>query len=141
MLFEDQNFDISQVVQYFKLKDDNLAIYYEMEKEEDAKTRGIVEVDPKTKKITRFMEKPDAHETSSRYASVVFYCFKYQTLETVSLYLQNHTRLEEKTFGKYMDWLISDQKSTVYAMKLPSRFQLIGKVVSFSSRAALKPFL
>ena len=34
-------------------QDDNLAIYYEMEKEEDAKTRGIVEVDPKTKKFEK----------------------------------------------------------------------------------------
>lgn len=130
MLFEDQNFDISQVVRYFQHKEDgNLAIYYEMESCENQQTRGIVEVDSDSKRITKFVEKPSLSDNvTSRLASIVFYCFKMETLSTVSEYLLHHKRLEERTFGKYMDWLISEKEAIVYGMKLPSRFQLIGDV-------------
>ena len=53
-------------------------------------------------RITRFIEKPEAHETDSRLASVVFYCFKKETLKTVHDYLNDHIKLEERTFGRYM---------------------------------------
>ena len=44
MLFQDHKFDIAQVINYFHLKRGHLAIYYEMEAEEVASSRGIVEV-------------------------------------------------------------------------------------------------
>ena len=50
MLFQDAKFDISQVLDYFRLKKDaDLAIYYEMEEEEKSETRGIVEVNAENK--------------------------------------------------------------------------------------------
>ena len=128
MLFEDQNFDVSQVIKYFLHKDGELAIYYEMETCEDTRTRGIVEVDSCTNRIVKFFEKPDHKQTTSRLASVVFYCFRKKTLQTVTAYLQKKQCRNERTFGKYMDWLVNESGIPVYGMKLPTRFQLIGQV-------------
>ncbi|XP_076821348.1 uncharacterized protein LOC143468200 [Clavelina lepadiformis] len=128
MLFEDQNFDISQVVRYFLHKNGELAIYYEMDPCEDEQTRGIVEVDCTTNRITKFFEKPKIGMTFSRLASVVFYCFRRETVPTVATYLQANPKTENRTFGKYMDWLINQNNIPVYGMKLPTRFQLIGQV-------------
>jgi len=45
MLFQDAKFDMAQVVSYYRQKGDgDLAIYYEMEPEEDTSSRGLVEV-------------------------------------------------------------------------------------------------
>ena len=128
MLFEDQNFDVAQVIKYFSHKDGELAIYYEMEKCEDTRTRGIVEVDSHTNRIVKFFEKPDHGQTNSRLASVVFYCFRQQTLATVTSYLEEKQSRNERTFGRYMDWLVNKSGIPVFGMKLPTRFQLIGQV-------------
>ena len=128
MLFEDQNFDVGQVIRYFQLRDGELAIYYEMESYEDTRTRGIVEVDARTNRIVKFFEKPGLGQTHSRLASVVFYCFRRETLATVSSYLEKKLSRSDRTFGKYMDWLVNDSEISVYGMKLPTRFQLIGQV-------------
>jgi hypothetical protein len=52
-LTQDHNFDIAQVLNYFKLKRDegDLAIYYEMHPSEDVLSRGIVDVCHKTNKL------------------------------------------------------------------------------------------
>lgn len=128
MLFEDQNFDVSQVIKYFSRKNGELAIYYEMETCEDTRTRGIVEVDSRTNQIVKFFEKPDNEQTKSRLASVVFYCFRQKTLKTITAYLERKQCRSERTFGKYMDWLVNESGISVYGMKLPTRFQLIGQV-------------
>ena len=88
MLFEDKVLDISQVLRFFQSisakHGGNLSIYYEMLKSERSDSRGIVELDPDTAKILKFFEKPDATQTSSRLASVVFYCLRKETLSPVS---------------------------------------------------------
>ena len=80
MLFQDRNFDVAQVVKYFRQKvsmtqspwyccaassqhlssisiifeqNGELAIYYEMNEEEKTETRGIVEVCPKTSRYEK----------------------------------------------------------------------------------------
>ena len=71
MLFDENALDISQVIRYFhNIRDKyngNLSIYYEMENNEDASTRGIVEIDElENGKITSLFEKPaDSSITSS----------------------------------------------------------------------------
>ncbi|XP_048588400.1 glucuronokinase 1 isoform X2 [Nematostella vectensis] len=126
MLFQDRNFDIAQVVKYFKLKCGELAIYYEMDPSEATETRGIVEVCPSTNRILRFLEKPHQDSTQSRLASVVFYCFQKQTLDLVNVYLRDRLDLPERGFGKFMEWLVN--QTPVFGMKLPTGFQLIGQV-------------
>lgn len=120
------NFDIGQVCNYFKLKRGELAIYYELPENESTKNRGIVEIDKPTGRITKFLEKPCPEETSSRLASPVFYCLRKDTLKLVSEYTDKHTSKTKKAMGMFMTWLVS--KKTVYGMKLPTRFQLIGQV-------------
>ncbi|KAM4650932.1 uncharacterized protein O3C94_013545 [Discoglossus pictus] len=128
MLCADQNFDMAQVIKFFRLKGGELAIYYEMEESENTSSRGIVEVCPETHRIKRFFEKPHSGETNSRMASVVFYCFKKQNLQTIQTFLNCCTNTEDKVLGKYMEWLINVADVPVYGMKLPTGFQLIGQV-------------
>ncbi|KAM9299288.1 uncharacterized protein PAF06_016336 [Gastrophryne carolinensis] len=128
MLCADQNFNMAQVLKFFKLKGGELAIYYELEESESAASRGIVEVCPDTHRITRFYEKPQHGETTSRLASVVFYCFQRKTLSTLETFLNNFPNTEDRGLGRYMEWLINDTGVPVYGMKLPTRFQLIGQV-------------
>ncbi|XP_059494967.1 glucuronokinase with putative uridyl pyrophosphorylase [Stegostoma tigrinum] len=128
MLCEDLNFDIAEVLKFFKFKKGELAIYYEMEEGEKTESRGIVEVCPSTHRITKFYEKPCADVTESRLASVVFYCFQSKTLPTLGEYLKHHPLVEDRRFGKYMEWLINKTGITVFGMKLPTGFQLIGQV-------------
>ncbi|XP_066462073.1 uncharacterized protein [Eleutherodactylus coqui] len=128
MLCADQNFDMAQVLKFFRLKGGELAIYYEMEEGESSSTRGIVEVCPDSHRITGFFEKPQQGETSSRMASVVFYCFQRQTIPTLETFLSNFPKTEDRVLGRYMEWLINSANFPVYGMKLPIGFQLIGQV-------------
>ncbi|CAH1796088.1 unnamed protein product [Owenia fusiformis] len=129
MLFQDQRFDVAQVVKYFKLKGDgDLAMLYEMEQSECTSTRGIVHLAEDNLRIGKFLEKPSSDQTSSRLASVVFYCFRKQSLAYFGDYLTQCNTPNERRFGKFMEWLINDKGKTVYGMKLPTGFQLIGQV-------------
>ena len=91
MLFEDKVLDISQVLRFFQSisaqHGGNLSIYYEMLKSERSDSRGIVELEPDSAKILKFFEKPDSSQTTSRLASVVFYCLRKETLVKVDEYL------------------------------------------------------
>ncbi|XP_007575629.1 glucuronokinase with putative uridyl pyrophosphorylase [Poecilia formosa] len=128
MLCADQNFDIAQVIRFFRSKPGELIIYYEMEEGERSSSRGIVEVCPKTHRITRFLEKPEEGRTVSRLASVVFYCVRRDTLSYMSDFLSLQTRTTERTFGLFWEWLINEKQLDVFGMKLPTGFQLIGQV-------------
>ncbi|KAM8927621.1 uncharacterized protein RCH25_007855 [Pelodytes ibericus] len=128
MLCADQNFDMAQVVKFFRLKGGELAIYYDMEEGECTSSRGIVEVCPETHRITHFFEKPQHGQTTSRLASVVFYCFQRETLQTLELFLNKFPNTEDRVLGNYMEWLINIAGVPVYGMKLPTGFQLIGQV-------------
>ncbi|XP_072886112.1 glucuronokinase with putative uridyl pyrophosphorylase isoform X2 [Hemitrygon akajei] len=128
MLCEDLNFDIAEVLKFFKFKKGELAIYYEMEEGEKTESRGIVEVCPHTHRITKFYEKPSTDTTASRLASVVFYCFQKQTLPTLGEYLIQYPQVKDRGLGKYMEWLINKANIPVFGMKLPTGFQLIGQV-------------
>lgn len=128
MLCGDQNFDIIQVLKFFRLKDGELAIYYEMEESEITSSRGILEVCPMTHRIQRFFEKPKPGVTGSRLASVVFYCFRKTTLATFPEFLSQQPHPSECGFGKYMEWLVNESDIPVYGMKLPGGFHLIGQV-------------
>ena len=53
-------------------------------------------------RITKFLEKPLASETSSRLASPVFYCLKRDTLPSVSTFTQQHLLKKERALGKFI---------------------------------------
>ncbi|XP_053502582.1 glucuronokinase with putative uridyl pyrophosphorylase [Ictalurus furcatus] len=128
MLCSDQNFDIAQVIRFFRSKSGDLAIYYELEEGEKCYSRGIVEVCPDSHRIKRFLEKPQEGVTASRLASVVFYCLRKETLSHISDFLLKQPDVEYRTFGMLWEWLINEKQLPVYGMKLPTGFQLIGQV-------------
>ncbi|MEQ2285357.1 hypothetical protein AMECASPLE_030851 [Ameca splendens] len=101
MLCSDQNFDIAQVIRFFRSKPGELIIYYELEEGERSSSRGIVEVCPETHRITRFLEKPEEERTTSRLASVVFYCIRGETLSYMSDFLSLQPQASERTFGLF----------------------------------------
>ncbi|XP_060799802.1 glucuronokinase with putative uridyl pyrophosphorylase isoform X3 [Neoarius graeffei] len=111
MLCSDQNFDIAQVIRFFRSKSGELAIYYELEEGEKCYTRGIVEVCSESHRIKRFLEKPQEGVTASRLASVVFYCLRKETLSYLSDFLLKQPDVESRTFGRlwglcdYTKWL------------------------------------
>lgn len=125
MLFN-HNFEMGQVIDYFRLKKGSLSIYYELAEDETTLHRGIVEVDEASGRITKFLEKPQPHETTSRKASPVFYCLKKECLPLISTYCGQHTTRDARTLGKFMEWFVT--QTTVYGMKLPTKFQLIGQI-------------
>ncbi|XP_077064668.1 glucuronokinase with putative uridyl pyrophosphorylase [Siphateles boraxobius] len=148
MLCADQNFDIAQVIRFFRSKPGELAIYYELESGEKSSSRGIVEVCPNTHRVMRFIEKPQEGITASRLASVVFYCLRKESLPYISDFLVQHPDVKDRTFGLFWEWLINEEKVPVYGMKLPTGFQLIGQVglsdytkwlVHYSSKQQLSP--
>ncbi|XP_012675666.1 glucuronokinase with putative uridyl pyrophosphorylase [Clupea harengus] len=128
MLCDDRNFDIAQVVRFYRSKPGDLVIYYEMEESEKSDSRGIVEVCSDTHRITCFLEKPAEGLTSSRLASVVFYCLQKDTLPYLSEFLSCNLDISDRTMGKFWEWFINTQKMPVFGMKLPTGFQLIGQV-------------
>eukprot|EP00063_Salmo_salar_P094419 XP_014069254.1 PREDICTED: glucuronokinase 1-like isoform X1 [Salmo salar] len=128
MLCADQNFDIAQVLRFFRSKPGELAIYYELEEGEKSSSRGIVEVCPETHRISRFLEKPQDGVTALRLASVVFYCLRKATLPYLSDFLTLQPQAQDRTFGRFWEWIINEQKLPVFGMKLPTGFQLIGQV-------------
>ncbi|XP_061682466.1 glucuronokinase with putative uridyl pyrophosphorylase isoform X4 [Syngnathoides biaculeatus] len=105
MLCEDQNFDLAQVIQFFRSKPGELIIYYEMEEGEKYNYRGIVEVCPDSHRITRFLEKPVEGLTTSCLSSVMFYCIQKETLPYLSDHL-NKTETTDRSFGSF--WGLSD---------------------------------
>uniref|UniRef100_A0A1A8C3B8 Zgc:172049 n=1 Tax=Nothobranchius kadleci TaxID=1051664 RepID=A0A1A8C3B8_NOTKA len=128
MMCADQNFDIAQVIGFFKSKPGELIIYYELEEGERSSSRGIVEVSPESHRITRFVEKPEEGLTASRLASVVFYCIQKNTLCCMSDFLSLQPKTTSRTFGHFWEWCINEKHLDVFGMKLPTGFQLIGQV-------------
>ncbi|XP_061073037.1 glucuronokinase with putative uridyl pyrophosphorylase isoform X2 [Conger conger] len=128
MLCADQNFDIGQVLRFFRSKPGELVIYYELEEGEKSCTRGIVEVCPESHRVTRFLEKPRDGLTTSRLASVVFYCLRKTTLPYLSAFLSQRPDAAGRSLGMFWEWLINKETLPVFGMKLPTGFQLIGQV-------------
>jgi hypothetical protein len=58
MLFDATAFDVGLIQRFFALKGGPLACYYQMAASETTLTRGIVEVDLASSRITKFLEKP-----------------------------------------------------------------------------------
>ncbi len=139
MIFQDERFDLTQLVRYLRSKPDgDLAMYYELRSAENACDRGIVDVCPFTGRITRFLEKPSESElatlTKSRNASVVFYVFRPDSLSYVGKYLSHLNAsggdggsADERSMGKFFAWYLHKEARTVYGMKIPTGFGLIGQ--------------
>ncbi|CBY18920.1 unnamed protein product [Oikopleura dioica] len=110
-----------------------------MGKSEKIETRGIVELDINGR-ITNLIEKPTKDETQSRLASVVFYVFSRETLDSLPDFLRNSTTPDSKSFGNYLSRLISENKCSFHGLKIPTRFSLIGRNVGLAEYQELITF-
>ncbi len=86
----------------------------------------MLELCPFTGRVLRFLEKPSEGETSSRKASVVFYCLRAQTVRLVEKYLCRSPDASSRSMGLFVRWLVEEEQGTVFGMKLPTGFALIG---------------
>ena len=82
---------------------------------------------PFTGRVLRFLEKPSEEETKSRKASVVFYCFRAQTVHLLEKYLLEFPSVRTRSMGLFVKWLLESEQRTVFGLKLPTGFQLIGE--------------
>ena len=131
MIFSN-DFDISGVQRFFREKQGDVAVYYELSPQEQSSSRGIIEVDPRTSLVTSFYEKPAEVVTSSRFASVVFYMFRRTSLPLLATYLAAHPAIEQRVFGSFLAWLVASpappaSEHSLYGMKLATAFELIGQ--------------
>ena len=110
---------------FFEGKAANVVVHYELSADESASSRGIVELDSATGRVTRFFEKPSAGMTTSRNASVVLYCFQPSAKAHFRTYLDASAAAEQHPFGLFLAHLLS-QDVPLYGMKLPTKFKLIG---------------
>ena len=75
-------------------------------------------------------------KTTSSNASIVFYCFCSKTLSRISDFLSSQSNASVLRMGHFMEWLI--ERTSVYGMKLPEPFDLIGDVGLQEYRALLE---
>jgi len=126
MLFS-QGFDVAGVQRFFRLRGGDCAVYYELAPGEEASTRGLVEVDAASSRVTALHEKPHAQSVASRLASVVFYVLRASTLETMLPdFLLEENEVARRSFGRFFSWLV-EHDVELYGMKLPTAFELIGQ--------------
>ena len=131
MIFSN-DFDISGVQRFFREKQGDVAVYYELPPQEQSSSRGIIEVDPRTSLVTSFYEKPAEGVTTSRFASVVFYMFRRTSLPLLATYLAAHPAIEQRVFGSFLAWLVAPPAApasthNLFGMKLATAFELIGQ--------------
>eukprot|EP00051_Salpingoeca_urceolata_P018482 m.259822 g.259822 ORF g.259822 m.259822 type:complete len:616 (+) comp19206_c0_seq14:186-2033(+) len=125
MLFNPEAFDLGNVIKFFHLKEGQLAGCYQLKSAESTANRGIVEMDLQSNVVKRFLERPKEGETTSRLASIVFFCFRPNVFPLLSEFLDLHESKPQKpSFGSCVEWLVS--KTRFYAVKLPSHFSMIG---------------
>ena len=135
IMFQDSQFDLGFVTRHFKAKKDeaDLALYFNREVETDISELGVLDVCPETKRVLQFIEKPKRPEDLSQFRgvnniSVVFYCFRSMARGHFRKYVEVvGGDKEELSFGKFMEWYVNDQRQTVYGLKLPTGFRLIGQ--------------
>ena len=142
MIFSN-DFDISGVQRFFREKQGDVAVYYELSPQEQSSSRGIIEVDPRTSLVTSFYEKPAEGVTSSRFASVVFYMFRRTSLPLLATYLAAHPATEQRVFGSFLAWLVASPappaaEHRLYGMKLATAFELIGQSGLHEYRACVE---
>jgi glucuronokinase len=102
----------------------SLAVSYRLAQGELASSRGVVEVDERTRRVTRFVEKPINDETVSRQACPLFYVLKPAVASLLPEFVDQHGG--KPSLGSFMEWAINDKSSNVSSVRLPGCFRLIG---------------
>lgn len=73
-----------------------------------ANKHGIIEIDQKTKTITKFLEKPDINETTSRLACPCFYLFSENIIEKLLEFTRDSKNCPDAS-GHFIKWLVEEK--------------------------------
>ena len=134
-----REFDLQAIVTEKHVENgDSLVVSYRLGPDEDPSTRGIVEVDPTSRRVTRFVEKPKNYAGGEVAACPLFYILQpavvKQLPEFVGSCQGNKLRRADSTvdsfhkpsLGQFMEWIVNSKNLSVYSMRMPGVFRLIG---------------
>ena len=99
--------------------------------ENAVRKHGIVEIDQKMR-VTRFLEKPNPSETTSRFQCPCFYILSAAALELLPIFLDFHqsSPMQEKdATGKFLKFLVD--RMPVFSYQVSGRFDL-GNLKSYT---------
>lgn len=111
------SFRLEEMVAYFYQK--RMPVIAVHREDGDLSKRGVVEMDS-AGRVTQFIEKPLAPQTSSRLASTALYVLPKRELNRVGEYTQQtSSQVQRDAPGHFIAWL--HQVIPVYAFKIPGR--------------------
>eukprot|EP00300_Choanocystis_sp_HF-7_P011545 c17507_g1_i4.p1 GENE.c17507_g1_i4~~c17507_g1_i4.p1 ORF type:complete len:281 (-),score=76.01 c17507_g1_i4:204-1013(-) len=85
--------------------------YYELKNPAEVQKRGVLEIEPGSQRVVRFLEKPQLHETSSRKACPAFYIYRQDAVELIERFIRdkaNESLDERDAPGRIVKWLIDN---------------------------------
>ncbi|KAJ8604090.1 hypothetical protein CTAYLR_001732 [Chrysophaeum taylorii] len=113
-----REFDLQAIVtESHVLRGDSLVVSYNLGPDEDAASRGIIEVDPETRMVTRFVEKPNNYVAGQ--ACPLFYILQPVVVKCLP-------EFKTGSLGNFMEWVVNAKRLPVYSMRMPGVFRLIG---------------
>ena len=145
-----KTFDVGGVINFYKMKQPgNLLLYCSMAPEISTTARGVVIVDPKTKKVLAFREKPDPESWDAVKASIsknvgdanqsspLFYIIRSEDRHHVDEFVEQNAEGGASTLGvgKMIEYMAA--KTVFFGMRLPSAFALIGHDAGLEQYVAL----
>lgn len=132
-----REFDLSAILtESHVVSGDSLVVSYRLGPDEDASSRGVVEVDPSSRRVTRFVEKPKNYDTLKGVAACpLFYILQPQVVSQLPQFCGEVSATNVKpSLGLFMEWAVNTKELPVYSMRMPGVFRLIGN-------AGLKEYL
>lgn len=102
----------------------SLVLYYNLPKGEDPAKKGIISIDPASKRVTHFWEKPTTPLPGSlHYACPLFYILGSDALSQLEEFCASEAR-PSYSCGAFMAHV--HQNTNFYGLRLPGAFSLVG---------------
>ena len=76
----------------------------------------MVEVDPSTRRVVKFVEKPSDQSTASRLACPLFYVLKPQMVHLLPAFLET-ADAERPSLGSFVEWAVNERASPLYVRR------------------------
>lgn len=100
-------------------------VYYKLRESSEVSSRGIVELDASSGRVTKLIEKPQPEATSSRFAAPAFYALRSATLPLIKEYLrENEQKGAGDTPGALIGWMVENRGVKLTAAGLSGRFDI-----------------
>ena len=132
-----KTFDLEGCVNFYysnkdRAEDASVLLYYSLKAIEDPAQRGMVQVDPLSKQIERFVEKPSSDDQlelfadgrKQRLGSPMFYIFSQKTAAQIIDVVAKTKGGIPLSCGRLIELLVA-QQNEFYGMRLPSAFGIM----------------